>query len=291
MTSLLPAVPSRQRLACGEGRLHVKATDGESWVAHMHGREPMKLLMPGHRGQAVWCYISSFGGGIVAGDHIRLTVDVDANARLLLGTQAGTKVYKSVNANHLAQQDLTARVGSQGVFLNIPDPVSCFANSTFKQQQRIELAADASLFSVDWFTSGRAARNERWSFDTYVSQTDIYIDSQHIEERIYLRDSDAGPSIQQRMESVDILATVWLIGPALEHLRSALNQQLPQVMPGKQAAESMAASGSWESISPIPGGMQWRLAGYSVEAIQQRVLSVLDLCRDLAGGDPWRRRP
>ena len=49
----------------------------------------------------------------------------------------------------------------------------CFAGSSYRQEQRVDLHDAANLVFVDWLSSGRHAAGERWQFDRYESRTVI----------------------------------------------------------------------------------------------------------------------
>ena len=80
--------PARPALASGAARLVVEQIDGASAVTTCVARSPARLLTPIHRGPAVWCYASGFGGGLVAGDHLRLDLRLGTGARAYCSTQA-----------------------------------------------------------------------------------------------------------------------------------------------------------------------------------------------------------
>lgn len=132
----------------GQAALDVQLVFGESTVVSSFATNPMKLLAPRSRGQSVWAYTSSFGGGLVAGDQTKLEVQLRPGARCFLGTQASTKVYRnpaSLPSGHETRATLEA--GSVLVFA--PDPVQAFARSMYSQRQRFDLAPDASLVLLD----------------------------------------------------------------------------------------------------------------------------------------------
>jgi urease accessory protein UreH len=135
----------------------------------------MKLLTPRARGLSAWACTSSFGGGLVAGDQTRLDVRVGAGARCFLGTQAATKVYRNP-ASLPSGHETTALLEKDSLLVFAPDPVQAFAKSTYAQRQTFHLAPDASLVLLDWFTSGRAARGERWAFSHFSSRNEVFTD-------------------------------------------------------------------------------------------------------------------
>src|ERR1700743_2023110 len=68
-------------------QLTVECVAGQRTVTSAFARNPLKLLTPRARGQSVWAYTSSFGGGFVAGDETRLDLRIGSGARCFLGTQ------------------------------------------------------------------------------------------------------------------------------------------------------------------------------------------------------------
>src|SRR5260370_29621247 len=79
----------------GAGHLEIKLVSGQSAVTSVQARSPLKFLIPRPRGDSVWAYMSSFGGGLVAGDETHVSVSLGAQSRCFLTTQASTKVYRN----------------------------------------------------------------------------------------------------------------------------------------------------------------------------------------------------
>ena len=160
-------------LRAGRASLEVQIVSGESAVTSSYVTSPLKLLTPRSRGQSVWAYTSSFGGGLVAGDQTQLDLRIGSDARCFLGTQASTKIYRNPAALPSGHQTrATLQAGSLLVFA--PDPVQAFAGSICAQRQEFHLATYASLVLLDWFTSGRAARGERWEFNRFQSRNEVW---------------------------------------------------------------------------------------------------------------------
>jgi urease accessory protein len=264
-----------QRLRAEPGRLAIGVVGGQSTVLAAQAATPQRLLLPRHRGAAAWAYQGSYGGGLLAGDELRLDLELDAGARLVLGTQASTKIYRS-DDDRVARQGLNLRAAAGSVLLAIADPVCPFAGSRYAQEWQVELAADASLLLVDACTAGRMARGEAWNLASYLSTTRIQVAGvERVCERVRLDGARSRP-----WAGMQILASVWLLGPALA-------QTVAQLLPLTTAP---LTPGMLESVSPLPGGCVWRLAGRSVQAVQERIYGVLDELEELAGGRPWRRR-
>ena len=157
----------------GQASLGVERVFDESTVTSSFATSPMKLLTPRSRGPSVWAYTSSFGGGLVAGDQTFLDLQLGPDTRCLLSTQASTKVYRNPDRRP-STHETHAVVGRGSLLVFAPEPVQPFAESRYVQQQRFSLAADASLVLVDWFSSGRSARGERWAFSHFASRNAVW---------------------------------------------------------------------------------------------------------------------
>lgn len=143
--------------------LEVAYVQGKSRLVASRNIQPLKILQPGAPGSACHVVLSSYGGGLVAGDFIGLRVAVGADSRLFLGTQANTKVFRSIDGT-VAAQHTTGELQANALAVVFPDPVVLQAESRYRQVQHWQLAPTATLLLVDWFHSGRMDQGERFAF-------------------------------------------------------------------------------------------------------------------------------
>lgn len=267
----------------GHASLEVDLVADESAVTSAYATAPLKLLTPRARDRSVWAYTSSFGGGFVAGDVTQLHLRIGAGARCFLGTQASTKVYRNPEALACGHVSLaTVEAGATLVFA--PDPVQAFANSGYEQRQEFHLAPGAGLALVDWFSSGRAARGERWAFRNFYSRNEVFLDG----ERVFLDaarlDREDGPlNAPHRTGRFNCIALVLLRG---EPMREAAKRLLEDV--GARAVERRGSLVT--SASPSGEGALLRIAGEQVEDVGREIRRHLALLADLLGDDPWARK-
>jgi hypothetical protein len=175
MVGIDAVIPEPAALGGGQASagLEVRFVAGQSAVIRQHATAPLKLLVPCPRGQSVWAYTSSLGGGLVAGDQVHLDVHVAAGARCFLSTQASTKVYRNP-AGLKCSHRVRAQVGSGALLVFAPDPVQCFGQAVYEQRQEFLLEPGASLVLLDWLVSGRTARGERWAFKRFGSRNEVW---------------------------------------------------------------------------------------------------------------------
>jgi urease accessory protein len=210
----------------GHAFLHVAKVRQRSVVLSSWSRTPLTILTPRASGESVWGYTSSFGGGMVAGDETRLDVQIDAGARCFLGTQASTKIYR--NPNHRpCSHKLHARLAPGALLILAPDPIQCFAESSYEQSQTSDLADDANLVLVDWLSGGRTARGERWAFRRYVSRNQV-----RRAEKVVLHDAlrldEPGLENRFRTGRFNCLATVVLLGPELSGFSAEILRKIQE---------------------------------------------------------------
>ncbi len=275
-----PAAPDALR--SGHGLVDFTSTSTSTVITRLQATSPLKLLAPRTSAPSAWLYTSSFGGGLVAGDDIRLDLSLDRSSRAFVTTQSATKVYRSANGLPCRQQ-LTADVRDESLLVWMPDPVSCFADALYEQRQRFDLSPRASLILLDWLISGRRARGERWAFHRYFSRNDIFIDGHHLLADALLLDPADGPiDSPHRMARFDCQATLILAGPLLADITHALLHAIPQ--PPTRRADLLAA------VSPLPSGVILRILGPSPEAVGRYIHTHLTQVPTLLGDDPWKRK-
>jgi urease accessory protein len=267
----------------GAGRLEVERVDGQSAVVTCSARSPLQLLTPCPRGRAAWVVAASHGGGLVGGDAVELALRIGPGASACLGTQAETKVYRPAGLAG-ARQSLSASLGEGALLALLPDPVSPYAGARYDQVQRFDLAPGASLALLDAVTAGRAARGERWAFTRYRSRNEV-----HAEGRLLLADAlrlDAaeGPPLPERLQGLELLATVLLLGPAVAAAAQALLSEVA-ALPASPDAPVLAAA------SPVGDGVLLRIGARTVEEGMAAVRHHLAFLAAPLDGDPLLRRP
>ena len=275
----IAVLPSHAESA-GTGHLEVVLAGRSSVVLRAYATSPLRLLTPRNHGRAAWIYAGSYGGGLVGGDALRLTIRVREGASAFLSTQASTKVYRS---NRPTSVETDASV-AEGAFLVIwPDPVVCFAGSSYQQTQRIDVARDGAVVLVDVMTSGRRASGERWGFRQYVSRTTIRYDGrlvQYDSTRLHRDDGD----LPTRMGRFDVLCSATIVGP---ELRQSCDRMLAGVseLPVRRPAPLLMSAAPLSDVGGII-----RIAGTSVEQVSRVLREQLLFVSALLGDDPWARK-
>jgi urease accessory protein len=170
-------------------------------------------------------FLLTYGGGIVAGDSIDLSVRLETQTRLVLLTQGSTKIFKTLDPDIISRQHMSVLIAPNAALVYLPDPVQPFAQTAFSQSQTYHLEnGEGSLCVCDWVTSGRSARGENWDLYEYKSRNEVWSLTTKPDggqqKRLLLRDNlilDSNGQTEmlfsERMDSYSVFGTLILRGP------------------------------------------------------------------------------
>lgn len=255
---------------------------------------PLKILSPDLGAAYASAILSSYGGGLVAGDCARLRVRCGRGARLFLGTQAFTKVYKATNGQ-IARQQIEGWVETGGVAIVLPDPIVPYADSEFEQEQIWHLAEGAVLVLLDGGTAGRVERGERFQYGSYRSNITVYLGDQPILiERFSSVPDRQAPDRVGTFGDFAAFANVFAIGSpdsaVLDAVEKSLCSELEKHVQNQLATRPDSALFSLAAARP--GVFVVRALG-RISGDLSFVTSALSTAvslPDLLGGDPLRRK-
>ncbi len=243
----------------GEGWSIVEASrvGGRSRLTSCLAVAPLKIFSPKPEADYTAAVLSSYGGGLVAGDSTRLRVRCGREAKLFLGTQAFTKVYKATDGQ-VAHQTLAGRVESGACVVSLPDPVVPYADSVFVQEQVWHLDAKALLVLLDSGTAGRGARGERFHYRSYTSNTSIYWASELVlAERLSLQPQRQCPDRIGAFGQYTAFANAFIVGgPARAAIEQVLRRVLAPMLTRQRSGATLVSL-----ATPRPGVLALRALG------------------------------
>lgn len=215
-----------------EGKGHIVLSSlgqGTQTLSTLSFQYPLKLISPRLPGQpCTSVFMMSYGGGLVGGDQIELSVNIERGCKLSLLTQGSTKVFKERNSTDnttsITSQTLRVKVDDGGLLALLPDPIQPFADSRYNQHQSFELHPNANLLLLDWVNSGRPARGENWTLKSLRSRNDIYeISDMGKANRLILRDTlILNSNVEKSMYPHECFATLILRGPLLQQFSASV---------------------------------------------------------------------
>lgn len=144
--------------ATGRIGLTVAARDGRTRRSNVHESGSLRVRFPNGTGDALEAVIVNTGGGMTGGDRFAIDLEVGAGARLVAGTTAAEKIYRSTGADAEMEVGLTVQAGAHLAWL--PQECILFDRARLSRRIDIDLAGDASLVMAEAVVFGRAAMGE-----------------------------------------------------------------------------------------------------------------------------------
>jgi urease accessory protein len=144
--------------ATGYIALAVAAQQGRTRRTRVHENGSLRVRFPNAAGGALEAVIVNTGGGMTGGDRFAIDLDVGAGARLLAGTAAAEKIYRSTGADTAMDVRLTVNAGGHLAWL--PQETILFDRARLSRRIDVNLADDATLVMAEAMIFGRTAMGE-----------------------------------------------------------------------------------------------------------------------------------
>ncbi|MEO6097964.1 MAG: urease accessory protein UreD [Fibrobacteria bacterium] len=235
--------------------------DGEvSRLTRCLGYPPIKFINPRPQHGICQVYVSNYGGGLVDGDAIAMSVECLPGSRVYLGTQSSTKVYKSEGKGGCSQETI-GTVHANALAVVCADPVVPFAGSRYRQTQTWEVHPEADLILFDWLQPGRAARGEVFAYSRLRSELRVTRPGGRpiLSERFEVEPESQDPFRCGHFGVFRSLLNVYMIGPRALKLADSLAAgmlALNKTGQDRRTSDPVAARGGPEaaaSVAPVDG--------------------------------------
>lgn len=213
-------------------KLTVASVRQQSRLVASRSLQPLKIINPAApAGPACHAVLASYGGGLLAGDSIRLRVRCEAGSRLLLSTQANTRIFKSIDGRQ-AEQLTEGHVAENALAVVLPDPLVPQAASRYHQAQHWHLAESATLLLADWWHAGRTDVGEKFAFTTFATELRVSVAGRlTLLDRFALRPAEHLATSQATFGPYHTALSLYLVGPPdgapFRQLAAALRQLPP----------------------------------------------------------------
>ncbi|KAK3685698.1 UreD urease accessory protein-domain-containing protein [Podospora appendiculata] len=270
----------------GEGRIVATLVpDGTSGLETVSYQYPLKLISPSRPSEtkSVLVFLLSYGGGLVGGDSVDLSIEVKESAKLSIVTQGHTKIFKSATPDIVTRQTLRVRVAAGAALCLLPDPVQPFGGSVYEQTQVFKLETGASLCLLDWVTQGRTARGEDWSFVRWAGRNEVWTTTDNAAaggDRLLVRDAvildgaQTNPqlkTLRESMHTMGVMGTLLLRGPLMKSLGEFFLAEftaLPRLGARDFRNDEAKRTADERLLAPLE---KWRLARLQMEK-QSKIL-------------------
>ena len=166
MVPRIPQATMRQRSAPDGGRVSgaaeigFAARDGATRLAHLFQHDPLRVLFPAPEpGDAALAVLVTTSGGLVAGDHIALTVNAGPGSIAHVTASAAEKIYRSTGATTEISQVLS--VASDAWLEYLPPETILFDGARLHRHTVVVTLPGAGFLGGGILVFGRRARGER----------------------------------------------------------------------------------------------------------------------------------
>lgn len=134
---------------------------------------PYKIVPYGSQreNQHLELIIMSSSPGIMDEDHLKIDIQVGAEANLHLYSQSYNKLHPMKTG---ASQHTEVAVGQNALFQYIPYPITPFKDSIFHTVNEVRMEKGSTLLWGDIICAGRVHREEIFQFEKLHSTTKIY---------------------------------------------------------------------------------------------------------------------
>jgi urease accessory protein len=144
--------------ASGRIALNAAAAGGRTRRTRVHEDGSLRVRFPNVAGEALEAVIVNTGGGMTGGDRFSIEMAVGEGARLIAGTAAAEKIYRSTGPD--AEMTVRLTVGAGGRLAWLPQECILFDGARLQRRIDIDLAEGAALVMAEAVVFGRAAMGE-----------------------------------------------------------------------------------------------------------------------------------
>jgi urease accessory protein len=177
--------------------LEFSKSNNRTILSHRKHFGPLQVQKPFYpeTNGACHVYILHPPGGVVGGDQLNISINVNSNAHALITTPAAGKFYRS--AGPVAVQKQTIKVTSKAMLEWFPSENILFSGSKAQIQTKVELADDSHFVGWEISCLGRPASEEIFNQGELDQRFEVWRDGKPLRiERLKLKGGD--PALQAK---------------------------------------------------------------------------------------------
>jgi urease accessory protein len=146
-------------------------------------------------------HLNNVSGGVLAGDRLRLDVEVDAGEIAQITTTGATRLYRHRPGAADSEQYTVISVGDGALMEYLPDAVIPYAGSRHTQRTEVKLASGAALFWWEALAPGRQAAGETFAFERLCVESEVRAGTRPMVRERFLLEPAARPlGVTARMQ-------------------------------------------------------------------------------------------
>ncbi|HEV2952518.1 MAG TPA: urease accessory protein UreD [Candidatus Dormibacteraeota bacterium] len=156
-------------------RLEATHLDGRTRLTRLESQPPVQVMRAIHSDDAnpdlAFVTLCSPSGGILDGDRLEISLDLESRARVHLNTQSATRIYRMPHGH--AEQQIDLRLEAHSTLEMIFDPYLPFADSELRQTSRWVVNKTATLIASEVVGAGREARGEIAAYRRFAGSLEV----------------------------------------------------------------------------------------------------------------------
>jgi len=134
-------------------------------------------------------YILHPPGGVVGGDRLNISINVNPNSHTLITTPAAGKFYRS--AGSFATQQQTLKIAPKGILEWLPSENILFSGAKTKIKTKVEMSCDSHFLGWEISCLGRPAAAEIFSQGELDQSFEVWLEGRPLRiERLKLKGGD-----------------------------------------------------------------------------------------------------
>lgn len=249
---------------------------------HQYTTYPLRLSpsfrLEGANSARIYHYLINTSPGLLAGDELRLALELAANTSLYLTDQAATKVHPMPKIDTKATVKYHIRVDADASLELVPEPVILYTDAVLEQETAIALHPTAKLFLSEIIIPGRLAKQEYYDFNYYFNRLKVT----DLEDKILFVEANRLLGKQNQFQHHHLFAASAIIGNAIAVLPSTdlelLTRQLNEL-----ACKNVEAA---TTILPSNNGILIRALSNKTVELKQYFTSALNCIRTITNQLP-----
>jgi urease accessory protein len=157
-----PESLGRGGAACGSAEIGFAVRNGATRLAHLYQHDPLRVMFPiPEPDEAPLAVLVTVSGGLVAGDHISLSVSSGPGTLAHITAAAAEKIYRSTGRTTRIAQLFTIERGAWLEYL--PPETILFDGARLRRSTTIAAAAGGGFLGGGIVVFGRRARGEAFT--------------------------------------------------------------------------------------------------------------------------------
>jgi urease accessory protein len=210
--------------ATGHIALSVEAGAGVTRRQRVHEDGSLRVRFPNVTAEPLEAVIVNTGGGMTGGDRFAIEMTVGVGARLIAGTAAAEKVYRSNGPD--AEMTVRLELAEGASLAWLPQETILFDQARLSRRIDIDLAPGASLLMAEAVVLGRSAMGEAMSHGFFADRWRLRRDGKLVyADTAWLDGAIAARLIEPAIANSGIaIATVLLAPGAGDELAARVEQ-------------------------------------------------------------------